>query len=150
MYEDTNLNNIIAPVLEEMGIELVELKLLGSGPRRILRIYVDQAGGISLERCAEASRQISDILDRKDPIPSRFVLEVSSPGADRPLVSEKDFSKNIGRKVKIRYKAEDEKTDKIIGKILSVDQEAVIVAVENTEHSIKFNDILKAKIVFEI
>jgi ribosome maturation factor RimP len=96
-----HLERLIGPLLDREGIELVELELAGSKRRRILRIYVDRPGGITVDECARANRIIGEVLDIEDPIEGSYTLEVSSPGLDRDLKSDRDFHRSTGRKVRV-------------------------------------------------
>ena len=95
------LDSIVSQFLDSKNIELVDLELKGSIGNQILRVFIDIEGGISLDRCVEISREISDILDMKDMISGKYRLDVSSPGLDRPLKTTKDFQRHINRNVKI-------------------------------------------------
>lgn len=90
------------PVLEETGFELVDVEYLSDRGRWILRVFMDKEGGVTIEDCARASREIGDLIDVKDLIDHEYVLEVSSPGLDRPLKKEKDFVRAVGKKIKLR------------------------------------------------
>ena len=142
------LIKLVSPILDEMDVELVDLQVLGSGGRTIIRIYADQENGISLDTCTKASRAIAEELDRVDPIKSRYVLEVSSPGIDRPLKEQRDFGKNIGKKVKIKYQ-DGEKPTRIRGVIQQVDDEAVTLNKDQELVQIKYSNIELAKLVIE-
>ncbi len=96
------LNELIEPIADEMGFELVDIEYLSQYGRWILRIYLDKVGGITLDDCARASREIGAIIDVKDIFHRKYVLEVSSPGLNRPLRKEEDFINAIGKKVKIK------------------------------------------------
>ena len=88
---DRRLASIITPVIENMGFELVRVRLMG-GNTRILQIMADRPeGGINVDDCGEISTAVSAILDVEDPVEENYVLEVSSPGIDRPLTRLKDF-----------------------------------------------------------
>lgn len=91
---------ILEPFLEKQGLELVHLEYR-SGGRGHLCCYIDKPGGVTLVDCEAASRGISDLLDAYDPIPQSFILEVSSPGVERPLIREKDFERFRGEAVKV-------------------------------------------------
>jgi len=149
MADAESLKSIILPVLDQMGIDLVDLELHGSGNRTILRVFVDQEGGITLQRCANASRAIADILDRKDPIPSRYVLEVSSPGLNRPLTTERDFKRHVGKTVNIRYR-KDDREERVEGAITQVSDSTVIIESNERPNEIKLTDIVLAKLVVQI
>ena len=142
------LKEIIKPVLDEMGIELVDLQILGSGGRTILRVFIDQQDGITLDQCTLASREIADILDRKDPIKNRFTLEVSSPGLDRPLKTKRDFERNLKKLVKVKYKNGD-KSSRVKGIIVKVDDLALILEREQEEITISLDNIELAKLIIE-
>lgn len=88
-------------VAASMGMEVVLVEIKGGG-RSIVRVYVDQAGGVSVDDCERFSKRFSVLLDVEDCIPFSYVLEVSSPGLDRPLVREADFQRFTGRQVKVR------------------------------------------------
>jgi ribosome maturation factor RimP len=139
----------ITPVLDELGIDLVEAQLHGSSGRTILRVYVDVPGGISLAQCTAASRRISDILDRKDLMKDRYVLEVSSPGTDRPLRTESDFSRHIGRDVALKVQSEGDVRE-WRGKITSASDDGVHITSDAGTCSFPLDDIIDARIVVDI
>ena len=95
------VSNLIEPVLDELGFELVDTEYLSQHGRRVLRICLDKEGGITLDDCALVSREIGDLVDVKNIFQHRYVLEVSSPGLNRPLKREKDFLRSIGKKVNV-------------------------------------------------
>jgi ribosome maturation factor RimP len=142
------ITELIRPVLEQMNIELVEAQLHGSGNRTMLRIYVDEPGGISLKRCATVSRQISDILDRKDPIKSRYILQVSSPGLDRPIKTIDDFKRNVGQKVHIEY-MEKEKHVQSDARIIKIQDDRIEFEIDGRTVILSMNEIVTVKPVIE-
>ena len=111
---DRRLAGIVAPVVEGMGFELVRLRLMG-GRRALLQIMAERPdGGIEVDDCARISRAVSAVLDVEDPISGEYVLEVSSPGIDRPLTRLKDFETWAG------YEAKLETDEPIDGRRLSL------------------------------
>ncbi|HEN20545.1 MAG TPA: ribosome maturation factor RimP, partial [Desulfobacteraceae bacterium] len=96
------VTQIIAPVVEEMGLEFVDIEYLSEHGRWVLRLFLDKEGGITLDDCAKASREIGDLIDVKGVIGHEYVLEVSSPGLDRRLKKDKDFLRAIGKKIRIK------------------------------------------------
>lgn len=96
------ITELAAPVVEGLNFELVEVEFLKEGANWYLRIYIDKPGGITIDDCQAVSEQMSDILDKKDPIDQSYYLEVSSPGLERPLKSEKDFAKYKGELVEVK------------------------------------------------
>ncbi len=141
------LQNIIQPLLKSFGVELVELQY-NKSKRSSVRIFIWEDGGVSLDRCTEISRQVADILDRKDVISEKYILEVSSPGLDRPLKTKRDFERQIGRKVKAVL-TDGDKTKKVIGKIDSVEQASVLIRTEKGVVEAPFDEIVSAKVVVE-
>lgn len=93
---------LAAPVVEALNFELVDVEFVKEGANWYLRIYIDKPGGISIDDCQAVSEQISDILDEKDPIEQSYYLEVSSPGLERPLKTERDFIKYRGELVEVK------------------------------------------------
>ncbi len=93
---------LAAPVVEALNFELVDVEFVKEGANWYLRIYIDKPGGISIDDCQAVSEQISDILDEKDPIEQSYYLEVSSPGLERPLKTERDFIKYKGELVEVK------------------------------------------------
>jgi ribosome maturation factor RimP len=81
------------PFVETMGFELAAVEYLKEGPNWFLRLYIDKEGGVDLDDCQAVSQEISELLDEKDPIPQSYFLEVSSPGVERILQTERDFDR---------------------------------------------------------
>ena len=88
-------------VLAFAGMELVHLEMKREPGGFIVRLYIDKEGGVTLDDCAAVSRRLSVEMDVEDPVPERFTLEVSSPGLDRPLVSDRDFLRFSGRNISL-------------------------------------------------
>jgi len=98
----SQIEKTVLPILSSMGLELADLEYKREGRAMVLRLYIDREGGITLDDCADVSREVSAVLDVDDVIPGRYTLEVSSPGLNRPLKRESDYEKFRGRLVKIR------------------------------------------------
>jgi len=96
------IRRLVEPVIGERGLELVDLELRLEGRTRVLRVFIDKSGGVTLDDCVEVSRDIDPILDVEDLISSTYRLEVSSPGLDRPLKKPGDFLKFKGERVKVK------------------------------------------------
>jgi len=97
------LERLAAKVVSDAGLELVELSLRGSSKKRVLRLDIDRAGpgGVGLEDCQHVSKHVGAALEETDLIQSTYVLEVSSPGIDRPIRTDDDIRRNAGRRVRI-------------------------------------------------
>ena len=105
---------ILLPIIEEHGFELVDVEYVKEGSTWYLRAYIDKPGGITIDDCETVSRRLSDILDEKDYIEDAYILEVSSPGLGRPLKKEKDYKRSLGEEVEIRtYRMYDREAEGI-------------------------------------
>ena len=140
------IRKLVVSILESQQIDLVDIELKGRSGSQVLRIYVDIDGGISLDQCVDLSRQISDLLDTRNLIAGRYRLEVSSPGVDRPLKTVRDFTRNLGRKVKVISKDKDEEKT-ISGIIDQVDEKSLFVQQDSARIAIDISKILVAKII---
>lgn len=98
---DKRLESLLSPVLDAMGYELICVEHRQGGRQRV-RLYIDRPEGIGLEDCERVSHQVGGVLDVHDLIPGEYVLEVSSPGDDRPLVKPDHFSRFVGQRIRIR------------------------------------------------
>lgn len=97
------IDALVRPTIEELQLELVEVEFVKEGRMWFLRIYVDTPEGrIDIEQCAQVSEKVSEILDEKDPIEQNYFLEVSSPGAERPLKKEEDYVRAVGKFVYVK------------------------------------------------
>ncbi|WP_321380866.1 ribosome maturation factor RimP [Trichococcus shcherbakoviae] len=96
---------VVQPIVDEQNLELVDMEFLKEGKNWFLRIYIDKPGGIDIEECALISEKVSEALDAidPDPIPQAYFLEVSSPGAERPLKTEADMQNAIGKHVHLSF-----------------------------------------------
>lgn len=94
---------LVSPILEEEQLELVDVEYIKEGANWFLRVYIDkEEDGVDIEDCGRVSEKLSKKLDEVDPIPGAYFLEVSSPGAERPLKKEKDFQKAVGKHVSVK------------------------------------------------
>ncbi|MEH6946392.1 ribosome maturation factor RimP [Bacillus sp. JJ634] len=95
------VEELVTPILEDLQLELVEVEYVKEGSW-FLRVYIDKETGVDIEDCGTVSEKLSEKLDEVDPIPQNYFLEVSSPGAERPLKKDKDFQQAIGKNVYIK------------------------------------------------
>lgn len=96
------VEELTQPILQELELELVEIEFVKEGKNWFLRVYIDKENGVDIEDCGIVSERLSEKLDELDPITQNYFLEVSSPGAERPLKKAKDFEKAIGKNVFIK------------------------------------------------
>ena len=143
------VQDLIEPQVEKLGFELVRVITIGQA-NPTLQVMIDVADGsrdITVDDCASVSRVLSDLLDEKDPIKDKYILEVSSPGLDRPLTKLKHFVRYKGYDVKIETENKVENRKRFKGKIADVDDENVVINMEDTQYTIPFAEINKAKLV---
>ncbi|MGP6139743.1 MULTISPECIES: ribosome maturation factor RimP [unclassified Jeotgalibaca] len=121
------VKEVVSPIVDSHNFELVDIEFLKEGKNWFLRVYIDKPGGIDIEECALVSEQLSEKMDKMDPdpIPQAYFLEVSSPGAERPLKTEDDFIKAIGEYVHLSYYQAIEGEKFHEGTLLSVTDETV-------------------------
>ncbi len=98
------VKELAEPVVDELGLELVDVVYATESGRRILRVIIDGPGGVTIDDCTMVSRELGTLLDVEDVVPESYSLEVSSPGLDRPLVREKDFRNAVGKQIRLRTK----------------------------------------------
>lgn len=94
--------DLAKPIIDRNNFELVEVEFKKEGADWYLRVYIDKEGGITIDDCQSVSEELSDLLDETDPIEQSYIFEVSSPGIDRPLKTERDFEKNNGKLVEVK------------------------------------------------
>lgn len=95
------VEELVQPYLREHGFELVDIEYVKEGSNWFLRVFVDKDGGIDIEDCSRISEYLSERLDERDPIPDAYFLEVSSPGAERPLKKPEDYRRAVGKHVHV-------------------------------------------------
>ncbi len=143
------LNDMLEPVVEGLGYELVRVITLGQ-VNPTLQVMIDRIDGkiVDVEDCAKVSRKISELLDEKDPIVGEYTLEVSSPGVDRPLTKFSHFEKFVGHNVKVELSEEVNARKRIKGLLVKTDEKkTVFVQAGETVFEIPFEKINKAKII---
>lgn len=149
--EDLGLLELLDPVAEAAGYEIVRLRLMGGDSRRRLQVMAERPadGEMNVEDCAKLSRALSEVLDAADPIAGEYVLEVSSPGVDRPLTRLKDFEAYAGYEVKLELDRMAEGRKRFRGRLAGVDGQSVAVDLEGEEHTalVPFAWIAEAKLV---
>ena len=142
------VRQLVEPVLTDLGYELVELQFRTEQVGLVLRLILHKEGGIGLDDCSTTSRTIGHLLEVEDLIGKAYHLEVSSPGLDRPLTTDRDFARNMGQKVEMKLRV-GEATRNVIGFIADVNEIMVIITVDGAPEQIALTDIVKAKLVIE-
>ena len=143
------LQQLIAPAVKAVGVELWGVEYHAKGRSSLVRVYIDGPNGVSVDDCARASRQISSVLDVEDPIAGEYTLEVSSPGADRSLYSLEHYRQLVGSRVKLRLRLPFDGRKGYTGLLNGVDNDDVLLVVGDEEYVLPFDGIERANIVPE-
>ena len=144
---DKRLAEIVKPVIEDLGYELVRLRLM-SGKQTILQIMAERPeGGIEVDDCAKISTEVSAILDVDDPIDGEYALEVSSPGIDRPLTRLKDFDTFEGYEAKIETNELIDGQRRFKGELRGTQDGEVLVEIQQGIIGLEFDWLSDAKLV---
>jgi len=145
---DVKLKQLLQPVVEALGCQLWGLDLQAGGKTKLLRIYIDRAeDGIGIEDCEKVSRQSSAILDVEEAINGEYILEVSSPGMDRPLYELDHYQQFIGEDISLRLRFPYEGRRNFKGRLTAVDGDEVVVVVADNEFLFPVEGIEKANVV---
>ncbi|MDT0321058.1 ribosome maturation factor RimP [Streptomyces millisiae] len=146
------LRELLEPLAAERGLDLEEVKITPAGRRRVLRVAVDSDGGVGLETCAELSREVSAVLDASDVMGAApYVLEVTSPGAERPLTEPRHYRRSRGRLVRAQLSEGGE----LVARIVGVDEAGLDLEVPGekgrkaTSRRVEFAEIARARVEVE-
>lgn len=145
--KQTQLEELIEPVVQSLDCELWGLEYLTQGKNLLLRIYIDREDGIGLKDCERVSRQVSAVMDVEDPISGEYTLEVSSPGADRMLFKLEHYQAFAGSNIKLRLRVAFEGRRKFSGLLKGVEDDEIVLEVDNEEYLLPFELIEKANVV---
>lgn len=132
---------LLLPIVEANGFELVDVEYVKEAGTWYLRGYVDKEGGITVNDCEVVSRAFSDKLDEEDFIEDSYIMEISSPGLDRPLKKEKDFVRSMGKEVEIRTYRPIEKQKEFYGILSAYDSNSVTIEEETQTRTFDKKDI---------
>jgi ribosome maturation factor RimP len=131
------------------GAELVVLEELGNRRQRILRLYIDCSGGVTHELCSRVSAAVGEALDQSDAIDGPYILEVSSPGLERPLRKQQHFEAQLGKKVYVKTRVLIEGAKVRQGILSEVGTEQIVIREEGCETSIPLAEISSAHLIYE-
>ncbi len=151
LYPDIQkIKEIISPVLERQGLNLFDINSSLQLNNVILRLLVDKPrGGISIDECASLNEEISNLLESQNIFETRYTLEISSPGVDRPLKTENDFLRVIGRRVRLFLSQPVKGRKEIIGIIKGVKTDSISIDLDNSQIRIPTDNIISAKQLIE-
>jgi ribosome maturation factor RimP len=134
----------------QFAVDIVDVELSGSSRKPLIRIFIDKENGVTLDDCGKFSRALSALLDVEDPIPTAYVLEVSSPGLDRPLKVMRDFERSIGKLVRIVARTKIDEQYVFTGRLTRVEGEHIILSFDDKEMEIPFDQISRARLEIEL
>lgn len=144
------IESLVAPVVIDLGMELVDVEYVKEGSQWYLRIFIDKPEGIFVDDCQAVSREISRLLDENDPIPHAYALEVSSPGLERPLKKVGDYERFQGYKVVMTTYAPLNGKKSFTGRLEGLAEQGVILNVDGSEIVIPMEQVASARLAVDI
>ena len=144
---EQNLQEMLQGAVEDLGCELWGIECQRAGRFMTVRLFSDKEGGVTVDDCADVSRQVSAILDVEDPIADKYNLEVSSPGLNRPLFTLPQFERYIGQDIAVHLRIPVMERRKWQGKLERIENDMVILIVDGQEQVLVFGNIQKANVV---
>jgi ribosome maturation factor RimP len=144
--EKERLITLLEPAVAAMGFELADIDLY-LGRRGVLRLYIDRAGGVTVDDCQRVSQQVGALLDVEDPLPGSYTLEVSSPGFDRRLRTQAHFERFVGERVRIELRDAREGRRNFTGRLTGVESGNALLEVDGEVCQLPLNDIAVARLV---
>jgi ribosome maturation factor RimP len=140
------VEQLIEASIETLGYELVGVEYIQGGPDAILRVYIDAEQGITIEDCERVSHQVSGILDVEEPVRSAYLLEVSSPGFDRPLFKARDFERFAGAEAKISMKLPVNGRRNFKGVLQGFEDGDILIEVDGEVYELPLSKLGKARL----
>ena len=148
MSKAAEITEMLAPVVAALELELLGVEYLPGGHSALLRLYIDAGDRpVGIDDCERVSREVSAILDLNDPIGSRYTLEVSSPGIDRPLFSAAQVARHIGEQVKLNLGLPLEGRRRLQGVVRAVEGGTVTIEADERLWQVPFDNVERARIV---
>lgn len=144
---EQKLQALLQASVEDLGCELWGIECQRSGRYLTVRVYIDKEGGVTVEDCADVSRQVSAILDVEDPIADKYNLEVSSPGLDRALFTLEQYQRYIGQDIAVHLRIPVLDRRKWQGKLEKIENDMLTLIVDGQEQVLVFGNIQKANII---
>lgn len=140
---------LLEPIAAANGVSIYDVEYVKEGSDYYLRAYIDKPGGVNIQDCENVSRALSDELDRVDPIPDAYILEVSSPGLGRTLKKDKHLQSSIGQKVEVKLFKPIEKRKEFSGTLESFDLDQIVIRDGETEYSFMRSDIALIRLALD-
>jgi ribosome maturation factor RimP len=142
---EARVRDLAAPLADARHLDLVDVMIKRSGSNRLVRVIVDRKGGVDVDTCQALSRDLSDLLDREDPIDGRYALEVTSPGTDHPLRDRAAFDRVEGRAVLVHRRGAGDVPEQVRGTVTRAEAEAVVLDVDGEAVHVPYAEIVTAK-----
>lgn len=133
--------------VQDASLVFVEMQLVRHKGSTILRVFADKQGGITVDDCARLSRRLELVLDNEDIFDKRYLLEVSSPGLDRPLTTEQDFSLKVGETIRLNYTDDGGDNKQLVGKIITAGDNLVTLETDSGQVEKSLDSIVQGKII---
>ncbi|MWV43509.1 ribosome maturation factor RimP [Paenibacillus sp. HJL G12] len=140
------VEEMVQPFMDEHNFELVDVEYVKEGSNYFLRVYVDKEGGIDIDDCGMVSEYLSQKLDENDPIPTAYFLEVSSPGAERPLKKSEDVAKAVGKDVFVTVYEAVDGLKEFEGRLLSFENEELVISAGKKQYTIPYAKVASARL----
>ena len=137
----------LKPLIDDLGFELWGCEYISQGKHSVLRLYIDKEGGVSIDDCQLVSRQVGAQLDVDNLISSQYNLEVSSPGIERSLFRKEHYQRYLGYDVSLKLSKSIHGTRKLLGTILSVNDDHLRLGLNETQEEVPFTHIVKANLI---
>ena len=146
---EAKTEELLQPLVDAHGFELVDVEYVKEAGNWYLRAYIDKPGGIAVDDCEVISRALSDKLDEEDYIEDSYILEVSSPGLDRPLKKEKDFARSMGRLVEVRTYRPIDKQKEFTGILKEFNKDSFTIVIEDNEMTFQRSETALVRLAFD-
>ena len=146
MNIENKIEEHIKQICHDLGFMFIEASIHGHNNKQNIKVIADTEEGITLEECQKLSREISDIIFRKDLIYNDYRLDVSSPGLSKPLQNDYEYKRNIGRNLIVNFKSENSTLQEVVGELIEYKNDSILLKVKNELLSVNLENINKAKI----
>ena len=144
---EQKLQDLLQGSVEDLGCELWGIECQRVGRYLTVRLFIDKEGGVTVEDCADVSRQVSAVLDVEDPIADKYNLEVSSPGLDRPLFTLVQYTRYVGQEIVVHLRIPVADRRKWQGELAKIENDMITLIVDKQEQVLAFGNIQKANVV---
>lgn len=144
------IEELVSPVFENLGYELVERELINEGGRWILRLYIDKEGGVSIDDCWRASHSVEDLIEVEEVIPVRYNLEVSSPGINRPLRRRRDFERFRGSRIRLKTQRPIGGRSSYTGTLEGIDGDDIVMTVDGARYRVPYSELARARLEADV